>query len=116
MPMTTYYLMLREEPTAFANLSPAEMQAIVERYVAWRKGNTSVTGGEKLADDEGHVLRRGGSALELADGPFAEAKEVLGGFFVIEAPDYAAALAIAKTCPHLEFGSIEVRAVDPHVG
>lgn len=114
--MTSYYLMLREEPSAFAHLSPAEMQAIVERYVAWRKANASVTGGEKLTDEEGHVLRRRGTNLEQADGPFAEAKEVLGGFFVVEAADYAAALAIAKTCPHLEFGSIEVRAVDAQVG
>lgn len=114
--MTSYYLMLRDAPGAFEHLSPAEMQAIVERYMAWREANASVTGGHKLADGEGHVLRRRGAALEVADGPFTEAKEVLGGFFVIEAADYAAALEIAKTCPHLEFGSIELRALDPHVG
>lgn len=114
--MTSYYLMLRDEPESLAHLSPVEMQAIAERYMAWRQKNASVTGGHKLADGEGHVLRRRGAALEVADGPFAEAKEVLGGFFVIEAADYAAALEIAKTCPHLEFGSIELRAIDPNIG
>jgi hypothetical protein len=50
--------------------------------------------------------------MRIADGPFAEAKEVMGGFFVVEARSYDAAVKIAKTCPHLEFGSLEIRAVE----
>jgi hypothetical protein len=37
---------------------------------------------------------------------------VIGGFFMVEAPDYAAAVEVARTCPHIENGSIEVRQVD----
>ena len=112
--MQTYYLILRDEPTAFEGVSPSDMQAIVQRYVKWREANTAgVTGGQKLADGQGRVLRRKSGALSVSDGPFVEAKEILGGFFVIEAESYDAAQAIAVTCPHLEFGSIELRQVEP---
>jgi hypothetical protein len=49
----------------------------------------------------------------VLDGPFAEAKEVIAGYFVIEAPDIDAAVAIAARCPNAEFGSVEVREIVP---
>lgn len=111
--MATYYLMLRDNPEALANVSPGEMQAIVERYVRWRESNSErVTGGEKLVDGEGLVLRRAAGRVSVSDGPFADAKEVLGGFFVVEADDDDAARALAETCPHLDFGSLELRRVE----
>ena len=45
------------------------------------------------------------------DGPFTESKEVFGGFFLIEAPDEAAALAWAARCPAAGHGAVEVRAL-----
>ncbi len=112
--MQTYYLILRDRPEAFADISPSDMQAVIQRYVKWREDNAKqVTGGQKLADGEGRVVRRKGAALDVSDGPFMEAKEVLGGFFVVEAPGYEGAQAIASTCPHLEFGSIEIRQMEP---
>ena len=45
------------------------------------------------------------------DGPFAETKEALGGFYLIEAPDLDAALALAAPCPGVRHGSVEVRPV-----
>ena len=111
--MARYYLLLRENPKVFAGLSPSDFQAIVERYTKWRRKNSrSVKGGQKLRDGEGRVLRGQGDAMRVADGPFAEAKEVMGGFFVIEARSYDAAVKIAKTCPHLEFGRLEIRAME----
>ena len=108
--MRRYYLFLRDNPKVFANLSPSDFQAIVERYSKWRKTNSKrVKGGQKLKDGEGRLLRGQGDALKMADGPFVEAKEVLGGFFVIEARNYESAVKIARTCPHLEFGSVEIR-------
>ena len=53
-------------------------------------------------------LRSGGS--EVTDGPFAETKEVLGGYYLIDAPDLDTALAVAKTVP-ARFGGVEVRPV-----
>jgi hypothetical protein len=49
----------------------------------------------------------------VTDGPFPETKEVVGGVFLIAGADYEDAVAVASTCPHLEFGRIEVRRVDP---
>jgi hypothetical protein len=112
--MQTYYLILRDDPSAFEGVSPSDMQAVVQRFVKWRHDNSKhVTGGEKLADGQGLVLRRKGSALSVSDGPFMEAKEVLGGFFVVNAESYEAAKDIASTCPQLEFGSIEIRQMEP---
>lgn len=112
--MQTYYLILRDHPEAFADVSPSDMQAVVQRYVKWREDNSKlVTGGQKLVDGQGRVLRRKGEALSVSDGPFMEAKEILGGFFVLEAENLEAAQVIASTCPHLEFGSIEIRQMEP---
>lgn len=112
--MQTYYLILRDDPKVFANVSPSDMQAVVQRYVKWREDNSKhVTGGQKLVDGQGRVMRRNSGALSVSDGPFMEAKEVLGGFFVLEVPGYEAAQEIASTCPHLEFGSIEIRQMEP---
>jgi hypothetical protein len=51
---------------------------------------------------------RGGS--EVTDGPFVETKEALGGYYLIDAPDLDAALAVGKLCP-ARFGGVEVRPV-----
>lgn len=112
--MNTYYLILRDHPEMLARLSPSDMQAVVQRYVKWRQDNSKfVTGGEKLVDGQGRVMRRQGGSLSVSDGPFMEAKEILGGFFVVMAENAEGAEAIAATCPHLEFGSIEIRQLEP---
>ena len=47
----------------------------------------------------------------MTDGPFAETKEMVGGFFLIEAADRAEALEIARRCPAAELGPVELREV-----
>lgn len=111
--MPNYILVLRDDPASFASLSPAEMEAIIMRYVEWRRSRTAagqVLEGNKLQDGSGRVLSGG----TVTDGPFAEAKEVIGGYFVISAKDYDEAVAIASTCPHVDFGTIEIREVEPN--
>ena len=114
--MPQYTLMLRGEPESpFANLSPAEMQTIIERYHNWAQGLGAagkLAGSHKLYDGQGRVMRRNGGKVVVTDGPFTEGKEVMGGLFVVEAASYDEALAIADGCPHLDFGSIEVRAIE----
>jgi hypothetical protein len=82
----------------------------MHKYQDWRR--TKATGGQKLMDGEGRVLQKQNGKLSVIDGPFAEAKEVVGGFFVIEAANYDEAVEAAKTCPHMEFGTIEVRQTE----
>jgi hypothetical protein len=106
-------LLLRDEPTVFAGFSPEEMQKIIQRYGDWRRSlQNRITMGHKLKDGEGRVMRTEHKKPVVTDGPFAEAKEVMGGFFVVEAEDYDQAVEVAKTCPHMDFGSIEVRRIE----
>jgi hypothetical protein len=55
------------------------------------------------------TVRSRGGKIAMTDGPFAETKEVLGGFIFIEARDFAEALRIAAGIPIAKYGSIEVR-------
>jgi len=107
--MPQFILLLRDERRPGNGFSPEEMQKLVQRYGDWRR--SKATGGQKLTDGEGRVLRKSNGKPSIIDGPFAEAKEVMGGFFVIEAANFDEAVETAKTCPHMEFGSIEVRQI-----
>jgi hypothetical protein len=55
------------------------------------------------------TVRVRGGARQVIDGPFADTKEQLGGFFIVDAPDLDAALAWAEKCPSAARGSVEVR-------
>ena len=59
------------------------------------------------------TVRVRGGKVSVIDGPFAETKETLGGFFLIDVPDLDAALAVAAQWPSARLGSIEVRPVEP---
>jgi len=66
--------------------------------------------GQPLQPPQHAVTIRGRSGrITRTDGPFAETKEFLGGFFLIEAPDLAAAIAIVESDPMVEMGSVEIR-------
>ncbi len=114
--MRDYLMLLHDHPAQMGDISPAEMQAIIERYNAWA-GTLAAQGrmahGAKLADEGGKHLRRDVRGVTAVDGPFAEAREVIGGLFIIKAADYDEAVRLASECPHLETGWIELREVDP---
>jgi hypothetical protein len=115
--MPGYLLLLHEDPSAFAHVSPEEMQAIVQKYTAWktRMQNTgALSRGEKLQDGTGKVLRRAAGKLAVTDGPYTESREVVGGLFEIQAANYDAAVEAARDCPHLEYGTIEIREIEIH--
>ena len=50
--------------------------------------------------------------IRITDGPFAESKELVGGFFLVNAESYQDAVELCRDCPHLEYGAIEVRRVE----
>jgi hypothetical protein len=69
-------------------------------------------GGERLHDTgAATTVRRRGGETDLTDGPFAETKEYLAGFYLIECEDLDKALAYAAGIPNLDYASIEVRPV-----
>lgn len=114
--MSQFMLFLHETPADYADYSAAEMQRIIGEYVAWRnqiEAAGQFAGSNKLKDEGGrHITLRNGQ-LRVTDGPYAEAKEVLGGYFIIKAGNYDAAVEIAQGCPHLKYGGwIEVREIE----
>ena len=94
-------------------LSPDELQQVMGRFMAWSDGLTSsgkVKAGQALARESKTISGENGRIV--TDGPFAESKEAIGGYLLLEVDDVDEALAIAKSCPGLEFGgTIEVRPV-----
>jgi hypothetical protein len=114
--MPKYMLLLHDNPASFADVSPEQMQKVIEKYMAW--GNKlRETGlmhaGDKLTDEPGKILRASNGNVRVTDGPYSETKEVLGGYYIIEAASYEQAIERSRDCPHLEYGgTIEVRQVD----
>ena len=113
--MPKYMLFLHEDQGQFDGRSRDEMMKVIKEYGAWAakmREEKRFVGGEKLADDTGKVLRPKGSKIVVTDGPYAESKEIVGGYFAITARDYDEACTIAKACPHLKYGGrVEVRQI-----
>ncbi|MSU47829.1 MAG: transcription initiation protein [Opitutus sp.] len=107
------YLLLFRHSQEGPDPTPEQMQEIMGRWMAWMKGmgaRGEFAGANRL-QETGCVLRAPGGA-NLTDGPFVEAKEIVGGYVLVNAPSLAAATAIARGCPGLEHGTIvEVREV-----
>ncbi len=113
--MASFLLLLHEDAGQFAAQSPEEMMAVVKEYMAWsermRKEGKYLTS-NKLTDEPGKVLRSKSGRVLVTDGPYAETKELVGGYYCISAADYDEACRIAESCPHLKYGgNIEVRQI-----
>jgi hypothetical protein len=114
--MPNYMLLLHEQPSDFANVSPEEIEAIIGEYMAWRakiEAEGHFVGSAKLKDEGGRIVSGSDGNFRVTDGPYTEAKEVIGGYFTISAADYDEAVEIARGCPHAKYGSrIEVREIE----
>ncbi|HEY1754088.1 MAG TPA: YciI family protein [Bryobacteraceae bacterium] len=114
--MSQFLLLLYENNAALRSLSPEEMQKAFEKYMAWSQ-KPFTKGGKRLAEDYGRILHpdkghANGGKSRVTDGPYSEAKEVLGGFYLIEADSYDHAVELTQGHPHLEYGGvIEVRQI-----
>jgi hypothetical protein len=87
------------------------MQKAVEKYMAWSQ-KPFTKGGKRLAEDFGRIVRPQAGKPRVTDGPYSVAKEVLGGFYVIEADNYDHAVELTLGHPHLEYnGVVEVRHI-----
>lgn len=118
--MPRYMLLLYDDPKGWLNHTPEQIQQIVQEYSAWAQGlaeQGKMIGGHKLTDEGGQMITNRGGAISITDGPYAETKEVIGGFFIINAGSYDEAVQIARSCPHnqREYGvRIDIRQEDPH--
>ncbi|HEX7051220.1 MAG TPA: YciI family protein [Longimicrobiales bacterium] len=111
---SAYLLIFRETtPERYEAMSPEELRAALDRWNAWCDGLASqgkLQAGNTLAP-EGRVIR-GAGGKGVVDGPFAETKELIGGYILLEAASLDEALALARQCPNLEYGmTVEVRPV-----
>lgn len=109
--MPQYLLLLYNEPNWLQKLSPEEMQKATEKYMAWMS-KPFVRGGTRLKLEAGRVIRAQNGKPRATDGPYSETKEILGGSYTIEAPDYDQAVQFSLDHPHLDYGgTIEVRQI-----
>jgi hypothetical protein len=114
--MPNYMLLLHQVPGGPRPRSPDEIMTVTKAYMSWAdkmRSEGRLKGGDKLTFDAGKVLRPNGGRVSVTDGPYAESKEIVGGYFTISAKDYDEACRLAESCPHLGYGgNIEVRQVD----
>ena len=105
------YLLLLHGNEWWKNLGRDELEKYIAESDAWLEKlmtTGKVKGGQALA--RGGAIVSGKNGRNVTDGPFAESKEVVGGYLLLNVETFEEAVAIAKTCPHLPFGAkVEVR-------
>jgi hypothetical protein len=105
------YLVLIYEDEAGWEQGGAEARAQgMKDHMAFGEANGPAIRGGNALQPTGTATSIRNNGTAVTDGPFAETKEALGGYYLIEAPDLDAAIAIAKQVPH-RFGGVEVRPV-----
>ncbi|HET9068462.1 MAG TPA: YciI family protein [Amaricoccus sp.] len=110
-----YLLLLHLDETAWPKMSPAEQAEGAAAYTAYTDALRQagvLAGANRLQPSSASTtvrLREG--KPQVLDGPYADSKEQLAGYYLIEAPDLDAALAWAARCPTASHGTVEVRPV-----
>jgi hypothetical protein len=105
-----YLVLLYADEAAELALDPAERRAIMERHLDYARGlreRGALVAGDPLGPSGETAVLRGGR--HVSDGPFAETKEQLGGYYVIEAPSRDAAIELATGVPSSPGLVVEVR-------
>lgn len=107
-----YALLIYDTPGGLDALPGDERQTVHEEYMAIAQ-SPGIVGGEQLQhSDNATTVRVPDGQTLLTDGPYADTKEVLGGFFLFEADDLDTAVAIAERIPAARMGgAVEVRPV-----
>jgi hypothetical protein len=109
-----YVLMFTSNPELDAQVPQERLQADYARIYQWFEEHAAqiADGGAELQPVEtATTLRFGESGTVVADGPFSEAKEVIGGFSIIDVPDMDAAIELVRSWPSLELpgSAVEIR-------
>ena len=110
-----YLCLIYDDERAFEKLPPAESAKIVDEFHAYTesvKKSGHYVGGNALAPTHAATtvrVRQG--KLATTDGPFAETKEQLGGYYLLKARDLNEAIQLASRIPGARFGSVEVRPI-----
>jgi hypothetical protein len=110
-----YLLLIYGDQSTYDQMSEADQQADMQAWFNYTNELEAAgvsQGGAALqpVSTATSVRRENGQPL-ITDGPFAETKEQLGGFYILEVPDVDAAIEWANKCPGVEYGTIELRPV-----
>ena len=112
-----YMLLVIERPEEKVGLTPAESERRYDRMMGFagdlQKRGVLVAGESLGSDAKGTRLRKRDGKRTVVDGPFAEAKEIVGGFFLLDIATRAEAMAVLDACPASEWSTLELREVGP---
>lgn len=107
------YMLIFRGTDWYKGLSPEQMQQVFDKWMGWfnrLKNDGTATAGNPL-EPEGRIVS-GRNGRVVSDGPFAEAKETIAGYFLLKVGTMNEAVAIAQQCPGLPHGvRVEVRPV-----
>ncbi len=110
--MKKYLLLLHDDVEQMQNLSPQQMQELVAAHMAW--ANQLAQSGHLISGEglEEKSVRISGKDCIIKDGMFLESKEMIGGFYYLQAKDLNEIIDLAKECPcHLWGGTTEIRPI-----
>ena len=110
-----YMLLIYQDEAARQRASEKQLSEVMGAYMAYtktlRESGVWLAGDRLAPSSTGTTVRLEGGSTKVLNGPYAETKEQLGGFYIIDVPDHDAALAWATRCPGAQYGVIEVRPV-----
>ena len=110
--MSEYLILLYQDEKLSDHLTGGELAALLQQHGDFQqKHGAAIKGGDALQRSaSARTIHVGDGSVGVTDGPFVETKEALGGFYLVEAPDLDAAVAIAADVP-APHGGVEVRPV-----
>jgi hypothetical protein len=112
-----YMLLVLQTPYINSTLTAEEGRhryKIMKDYAKDLAERGILTAGEALGSETKSArLGKGTGSQSVLDGPFIEAKEIIGGFFMLNVPTREEAIEIAKACPATQWATMEVREVGP---
>jgi hypothetical protein len=110
-----YMFLIYGNEKATATMKPDALKQMHGAYMAYtealRQSGAYITGAPLQPTATATTVRGAASKAQVIDGPFAETKEQLGGFYMIDVPDLDAALQWARRCPGTDGGTVEIRPV-----
>ena len=111
--MAEFMLIFHQDAATYGTRSWEERRQALAEYTAWRMEiEAHYIDANRLKSDAGRCLLFSDGEVRVVDGPYAEAKEIIGGYVLFRAANYDEALQIAHGCPFLQHGSrLELRQV-----
>ena len=110
-----YLLLLHVQESGWGQLTPEQQQQGLAAYMAYgealRKANVFLGSNRLKPSSNATTVRINNGKTQVLDGPYADTKEQIGGYFLIDAADLDAALSWAARCPAASHGVVEVRPV-----